>query len=248
MVEYCFQEIERVLSEADKDISCINLKKNANDYSILFFKTLVLKFVDGKKKYLLIKKGYEEFIPGIYKYEEVKAVTGFVRVEYDLIIDFEKLTQLLKNLYEDSKPAQTFGCCHNFIKCSDALICVHPDPIIAVECMYKTNLEKGKVFYGKNRNVDYGRHAMFYDFIAIDFETANYNYNSACSIGIVAVKDKKIVVQLHFHIQPPSLKFNKKNIDIHGITPDLIEDAPKFDEIWDKIKHFFSDNGLSTPN
>jgi DNA polymerase-3 subunit epsilon len=85
-----------------------------------------------------------------------------------------------------------------------------------------------------------------YDFIAIDFETANNNLNSACSIGIVAVKDLQIVNREHYYIKPPidSGIFNNKNIDIHGITPDLVADKPYFNEIWDKIKHYFNEDEI----
>ena len=34
------------------------------------------------------------------------------------------------------------------------------------------------------------------EFVAIDFETANRNSNSACSIGLVTFKDGKIVSDL----------------------------------------------------
>jgi len=34
---------------------------------------------------------------------------------------------------------------------------------------------------------------MSFDFIAIDFEIANYNLNSACALGIAAVRNLEIV-------------------------------------------------------
>ena len=53
---------------------------------------------------------------------------------------------------------------------------------------------------------------MSFDFVAIDFETANRNNSSACSIGIAAVKDMNIVETKYFLIQPPTLDFDKKNL------------------------------------
>lgn len=50
-------------------------------------------------------------------------------------------------------PNAPFGCCHLYLECSDQKECVHPNPFHAYSCMYKKNLENGKVFYGKNRNV-----------------------------------------------------------------------------------------------
>jgi len=87
-----------------------------------------------------------------------------------------------------------------------------------------------------------------FDFVAIDFETANINYSSACSIGLVAVKNKEIVDTKYFLIQPPTLEFDEKNISIHGIMPDNVKDAPKFPEIWNKIKHYFLNNMVVAHN
>ncbi|MFY9176979.1 MAG: exonuclease domain-containing protein [Caldicoprobacterales bacterium] len=87
-----------------------------------------------------------------------------------------------------------------------------------------------------------------YDFICIDFETANNNMNSACSLGLVAVKDKKIVDSKYFLIRPPTLEFDNTNIRIHGIRPDDVKDAPEFPEVWDEIKAYFKDNYIIAHN
>ncbi len=77
------------------------------------------------------------------------------------------------------------------------------------------------------------------DFIAIDFETANRYPNSAYSLGIVYVKNHQIIEEKYFLIQPPSMKFDRKNIDVHGITPEAVKDAPKFDQVWKTIGQDF---------
>ncbi len=86
------------------------------------------------------------------------------------------------------------------------------------------------------------------DFVTIDFETANNNNNSACSMGVVCVKDKEIVESKYYLIQPPTLEFDKKNIEIHGITPELVNNEPKFPEIWKEIKHLFENNIIIAHN
>ena len=78
-----------------------------------------------------------------------------------------------------------------------------------------------------------------YDFITIDFETANNNLNSACSVGLVAVQGVEIVKEEYFLISPPTPEFNTKNISIHGITYDMVKDAGSFAEIWPRMKEFF---------
>lgn len=78
-----------------------------------------------------------------------------------------------------------------------------------------------------------------YDFVAIDFETATRRYDSACSVGIVAVKDGIISDTYYTLLQPPDLKFDAETISIHGITPEMVKDAPSFLDIWPNIRHFF---------
>ena len=86
------------------------------------------------------------------------------------------------------------------------------------------------------------------DFIAIDFETANNKFNSACSLGMVFVEDNKIVDEKYFLIQPPTLNFLPSHIKIHGITADDVRNERKFDEIWEEIKHYFNDTPIVAHN
>jgi len=87
-----------------------------------------------------------------------------------------------------------------------------------------------------------------YDFIAVDFETANNNLNSACSLGLAAVRNLEIVDTAYFLIKPASLHFSAVNIKIHGITPDRVKDAPPFPEIWKEAQRFFANNIIVAHN
>ncbi|WP_295764128.1 exonuclease domain-containing protein [uncultured Oscillibacter sp.] len=77
-----------------------------------------------------------------------------------------------------------------------------------------------------------------YDFITIDFETANHNYDSACSIGIAAVRDSEIV-DTYYSLIKPNSEFDSGNIRIHGITPEDVKRAPTPYDVWRDIFHFF---------
>lgn len=72
------------------------------------------------------------------------------------------------------------------------------------------------------------------NYIAIDFETANHNLDSACSLGLVKVEKGKIVFEKEYLINPECI-FEPSNIMIHGITHDMVINSPKFYEIWDEI-------------
>ncbi len=87
-----------------------------------------------------------------------------------------------------------------------------------------------------------------YDFVALDFETANDNLNSACSLGLAAVKKLEIVDTAYFLIKPASLHFSGANIKIHGITPESVMDAPFFPEIWKEAQRFFGNNIIVAHN
>jgi DNA polymerase III subunit epsilon len=66
------------------------------------------------------------------------------------------------------------------------------------------------------------------DFTAIDFETANSSSASACSVGLVKVRDGRVVDRVHWYIRPPfpHNEFSEWNVRIHGITPEMVSDAP----------------------
>ena len=46
------------------------------------------------------------------------------------------------------------------------------------------------------------------DFAAIDFETANYDRSSVCSVGVVIVRDGEIVDKFYSLIQPEPNYYN----------------------------------------
>ena len=74
------------------------------------------------------------------------------------------------------------------------------------------------------------------DFKASDFETANKYANSACSLAAVTMNDDHCVKEGYTLIQPPFMRFDSGNIQIHGITPDQVAHKPKFDALWDRIR------------
>ena len=76
------------------------------------------------------------------------------------------------------------------------------------------------------------------DFVAIDFETATSLWTSICSMGICVVKDNKIVETKELLFKPTPFEFNDYNIAIHGITPQMVWDKPRFCDCWSQIKPY----------
>lgn len=81
------------------------------------------------------------------------------------------------------------------------------------------------------------------DFTAIDFETATSKSTSICSLGICVVENSKIALRKEILIHPVPFEFNEYNIKIHGITPDMVQNAPTFDKYWGMLRPYI-DNRL----
>lgn len=83
-----------------------------------------------------------------------------------------------------------------------------------------------------------------FDFIAIDFETANKNRISACAIGLVFIKDFKIVFSKKHFIKPPNgEEFSSFHSNIHKIYEEDVEHSFTFEELWeDEFSKYFNEN------
>lgn len=81
----------------------------------------------------------------------------------------------------------------------------------------------------------------------IDFETANANRNSACSIGIVTIQNKKIVKTDYFLINPIG-GYIEFNTSIHGLSEKDTENEKNWGEIYPKIKHYFDGKVIAHSN
>jgi len=74
-------------------------------------------------------------------------------------------------------------------------------------------------------------------FVALDFETANYNRDSACSIGVVRVENSNIVAKEMRFINPQTYFLEEFTENVHGITANDVKDAPLFDEVWGELSY-----------
>lgn len=70
------------------------------------------------------------------------------------------------------------------------------------------------------------------DFAAIDFETANWNLSSICSVGIVVVRSGVVSDKFYRLICPYPNYYNYRNTQIHGLSYDDTAHAPSFPEVW----------------
>lgn len=69
-------------------------------------------------------------------------------------------------------------------------------------------------------------------FAAIDFETANKQRSSVCSVGIVWVNDGEITDSFYSLIHPVPNYYSYWCTAVHGLSKSDTEDSVTFDQIW----------------
>ena len=74
------------------------------------------------------------------------------------------------------------------------------------------------------------------DFAAIDFETANNECTSVCSVGLVVVRDGMIADRFYSLIHPEPDYYTYWNTRVHGLTQNDTDCAPVFPEVWRKVE------------
>jgi DNA polymerase III subunit epsilon len=73
-----------------------------------------------------------------------------------------------------------------------------------------------------------------YDFIALDFETANQDYWSICQIGMAYFKDNILVDQWQTLVNPQT-HFSDINTSIHGITEKAVVNSITLHDAYDLL-------------
>ena len=74
------------------------------------------------------------------------------------------------------------------------------------------------------------------DFAAIDFETANGRRSSICSVGVVIVREGKIIDRFYSLIQPSPNYYTYWTTEVHGLTHEDTDSQPRFPEVWTQIE------------
>lgn len=73
------------------------------------------------------------------------------------------------------------------------------------------------------------------DFAAIDFETANRERTSVCSVGVVVVREGEVVDTIYRLIRPVPNYYSRFCTQVHGMTAVDTAQAPDFGEVWPEI-------------
>lgn len=81
------------------------------------------------------------------------------------------------------------------------------------------------------------------DFIALDVETANADFGSICSIGLVHFRSGEVFKKLTILVDPED-HFDDRNISIHGIRPEQVLGAPTMDKVFPVIAQALSNTAI----
>ena len=77
---------------------------------------------------------------------------------------------------------------------------------------------------------------MIRDFVAIDFETANQQLSSVCSVGIVIVRDGDVDDSYYALIQPEPNYYSYFCQRVHGLSRFDTDEAPVFPVVWEEVE------------
>lgn len=91
-----------------------------------------------------------------------------------------------------------------------------------------------------------GQRNIIQSFTAIDFETANYQRNSACQLGVAVVESGQIVDTQSWLIKPPSSLFSFTYL--HGIDYDMVKHQPTFRELWNVVHPYIANRVVAAHN
>lgn len=73
------------------------------------------------------------------------------------------------------------------------------------------------------------------DFAAIDFETANNERTSVCSVGVVVVRGGQVADTFYSLIHPAPDYYTRWTTAVHGLTAADTEGADTFPGVWRRV-------------
>jgi len=87
------------------------------------------------------------------------------------------------------------------------------------------------------------------EFVAIDFETADYDPSSAISVGLVRFRGYEPAGEFYSLIRPPRLYVRPDFTEIHGLAAGDVRGAPSFARVWEGgMREFIGDSPLAAHN
>ncbi|MEU4768159.1 exonuclease domain-containing protein [Actinosynnema sp. NPDC023794] len=90
---------------------------------------------------------------------------------------------------------------------------------------------------------------MSREWVAVDFETANWSRGSACAVGMTLVEDGVVTDRFSTYVQPPGEGgFHPYHTSLHGITAEMVRHAPEWPQALRQILDFADGRTLVAHN
>ena len=167
---------EEIIEKRNLPPKSIDLKRNKkeNSYSICIYEPDLVEDKRSVDRYTVIARVIEESwkteldklkielrslndalvedLPNDVQFNE-KAKWVKISKDSDSLMSY--LVKLVENALDNyTSKAGSFACCARYEECSDAKRCTHPNQLYSTACAYRKNLDSGKIFYGKNKNIE----------------------------------------------------------------------------------------------
>ena len=157
-----FEAIREMLKDCRLSGEYKTVENKDGSMSVMYTSRLLFKLYIKQKATFYIKNDLFEILPDKEEFnaDNLKSMPDCRRVSCDSEGDlYNLIIHNIKTVLDDfiektEQPSETFGCCMRYTECSDAKICLHPNKQYSRGCIYRTNLEKGLIFYGKNKNIE----------------------------------------------------------------------------------------------
>lgn len=86
-----------------------------------------------------------------------------------------------------------------------------------------------------------------HNFTFVDVETPNFSNSAISSIALIHINTDGEIIEKYTLVQP-NQHFDTFNIELTGITPEMVKDAPTFETVWEDIKEYFEDSIIVAHN
>ena len=129
-------------------LKLIEYKKH---HSLVFVDKLLFRVIGETDHYILeFQREYENFLSG-----QKEPSDRWLKRRLESIGEIVTLKDNIRNILEyelKRTHGEPFGCCSQYLVCSDARKCIHDDFLFSLGCQYRLNLMENRIFYGKNTN------------------------------------------------------------------------------------------------
>lgn len=150
------QDFREILQRNNINCDLLTLKKGKEFSSVRLDSSLVFRLVCREnERYFIISENYWKCFSESIDAAPDPKLKNSIRVPFHLsqaLFFSQSLCRILDQVIDEIP--KEFDCCSRYLACSDAKRCVNPNQDLALRCGYKRIMKRGRIFYGKNRNIE----------------------------------------------------------------------------------------------